>query len=67
MKLDNALLLANPKTRQSIDIFVFGGGGGWCWLSLKHQVGRHVEAIYIQVSINVVLEIPLNDFILFLK
>lgn len=65
MKLDNALLLVNPKTRQSIDIFVFGGGGGW--LSLKHQIGRHVEAIYIQVSINVVLEIPLNDFILFLK
>lgn len=28
MKLDNALLLVNPKTRQSIDIFVFGGGGG---------------------------------------
>lgn len=37
------------------------------FLALKHRVGRHVEAICKQVSMNVVLEIPVNDCILFLK
>lgn len=34
---------------------------------MTHEVGRLLEAVYIQVSMNTVLRIPLDDFILFLK